>query len=194
MTINRGLLTSKEQHFGTPDEIFSRLHGAFRFTTDACATEKDTKLPHFVPPNGDGKNYSWDRLRPFSNPEYRFCSEWVPKARNESLNGQVISASLVPYRPDPEWWNIGALSEDGEAGPLLKSLYDPKNRVLWLRFRHLITGIHSVPDRLKFVDPKRKLKATDKAGTAPFPSAVIIHITPGLALPTRRWLLERCPK
>lgn len=193
--LSRALLTSVDQDWGTPDDYFARLHAICRFTTDACALEGNTKLPHFIPPNGDGLNYRWFGLRVFSNPEYRWCSLWVPKARNEALAAPCLSASLVPYRPDPEWWSVGVLSEDGAAGQLLRSFYDDKNRTLWLRFQRLVTGIHSVPTRLAFKKPMR-LKATDKAGNAPFPSAVIFHIHPTTAarLTSRRWLLERCPR
>ncbi len=195
MTLNRSLFSSKRQDWGTPDEYFARLHAICHFTTDACATEANSKLPHFIPPNGDGKNYSWADLRVFSNPEYAQCDEWVPKARNEALNAPGFSASLVPYRPDPVWFAIGALSEDGEAGRLLSSFYDNKNRVLWLRWQWLITGIHSVPDRLPFKNPeKSKSGKPKKAANAPFPSAVIFHFNPATRPPVRRWLLERCPR
>jgi len=194
--INRGLFTSEHQDWATDEEYFARLHEIFRFTTDACATAANTKLKHFIAPNADGLNYRWFDLSVFYNPEYRWCSAWVPKARDEAIRYPCMSAGLVPYRPDPEWWSRGALSEDGAAGPLRSSFYDDRNRVLWLRFPKLITGIHSVPGRLGFKAPaaRVKLKATDRAGKAPFPSAVIIHINPATRPPTRRWLLERCPR
>ena len=196
MSLNPALMSSKLQNWGTDDDYFARLHAICRFTTDACATEENSKLAHFVPPNGDGKNYSWRDLRIFSNPEYKYCCDWVPKARNEALEGPGMSASLVPYRPDPEWFSIGALSEDGAAGRLRSSSYDNKNRVMWLRWDRLITGIHSVPNRLAFKAPKEfKLKPGSKAaGNAPFPSAVIFHFNPATRPLVRRWLLERCPR
>jgi hypothetical protein len=193
--MNRAMLTSKHQDWGTDDEFFARLHEICRFTTDACALASNAKLEHFITPDADGLNYRWFDLSVFYNPEYRWCSQWMPKARNEAIRYPCFSAGLVPYRPDPEWWSKGVLSEDGAAGPLLRSFYDPKNRVLWLRFQKLITGVHSVPGRLGFKLPaKVKLKATDRAGKAPFPSAVIFHIHPRTPPPTRRWLLERCPR
>jgi hypothetical protein len=190
----RALMTSKHQNWGTPDDYFARLHEVCRFTTDGCAAAGDAKLPHFI--EADGLNYSWRGLRVFSNPEYRFCNLWVPKARDSALNLPCMSASLVPYRPETHWWSIGALSEDGEAGKLRSSFYDEKNRVLWLRWAHLITGIHSVPTRLGFNPPKdfKPKPGSKAAANAPFPSAVIFHFHLGTRPPVRRWLIERCPK
>lgn len=196
--INRGLMTSVSQNWGTEDAYFDMLNAIFLFTCDACASHGDQKVKFYIPPNGDGLNYSWapnlmgdpnrgGLQRIFDNPAYKFCNQWVPKSRNEAINAPGLSVNLVPYRPDPEWWAIGALSEDGAAGKLLRSSYDSKNRTLWLRWQWLITGIHSVPDRIKFKNPNKA--PTDvkksKGNSAPFPSAVIMHFHPGTPPPFR---------
>lgn len=194
--MNRALLTSASQLWGTEDAYFDMLHALFGFTIDACASPGANKLPLFIPPNADGLNYSWaPRWNPktrrfelqkvFNNPEYAHCDQWMPKARDEAIAARGFSVNLVPYRPDPEWWAIGALSEDGKAGKLLRSRYDGANRTLWLRFQRVVTGIHSVPDRIAFKDPRKA--PTDvkkkKGGKAPFPSAVVMHFHPGVRPP-----------
>lgn len=190
MTISRSLFTSNDQNWATPDDLFAELNLAMHFTLDACAVKATAKCKRFVDPSRDGLNYSWNGERAFNNPPYSAVDLWMDKSRRESLNGSVLSANLVPARPDTGWWSKHVLSEDGEAGPLLKSLYDPANRTLWLRWRHLITGIYLHRGRLAFGGSTK----SGKLESAPFPSAVIVQITPGFVLPSRRGLLERCPR
>ena len=61
--MNRALVTSKRQNWGTPDAYFRRLDKILRFTLDACATLDNAKCGRFVSPEADGLNVSWCRER-----------------------------------------------------------------------------------------------------------------------------------
>jgi phage N-6-adenine-methyltransferase len=176
MSLSRSLLTSINQDWATPIELFKSLDRIFGFDLDGCAVAATAKCRKFVGPDNDGLNHSWRGRRVFCNPPYSGLDSWMPKARNESIEAPSLSVSLVPYRPDPEWFAVGALSEDGAAGRLVSSYYDPTNRVMWLRWRKLITGIHAIKGRIPFGGPTKSKKPTP----APFPSAIVIHASLGL--------------
>lgn len=184
------MLSSKVNTWGTPKELFRRLDRLFGFTLDACSFKETAKCKRFVAPNADGLNVSWDGERTWSNPPYDDCLSWLPKARNESLEGVAVSANLVPVRGDTEWWSIGVLSEDNKAGRLRESWYDEKNRVWWYRRMRLITGVHEFDCRITF-DGKTK---SGKPNNAPFPSALVIHSTPGLKPKLREGLTTMWPR
>ncbi len=170
---------SENQNWGTPEDLFADLNRIFRFQLDACAVAKTAKVRNFIGPGGDGLNASWAGLRTFCNPPYVDAWSWSRKSRNEALARPGLSVSLVPARHETEWWSVGVLSEDGAAGKLIRSRYDPTNRVLWLRFRHLVTGIHQCPTRLVFEGETKD----GKPRNAPFPSAIIMQFHPGTRPP-----------
>lgn len=184
------MLSSKVNTWGTPRELYRKLDRLFGFTLDACAFKETAKCRRFVMPNADGLNVSWDGERVWDNPPYDDCLSWVPKARNESLEGKALSANLVPVRGDTEWWATGVLSEDKLAGRLRESWYDEKHRVWWYRRMDLITGVHEFDCRITF-DGKTK---SGKPNNAPFPSALVIHATPGLRPRLREGITSMWPR
>lgn len=188
--LSRVVFSSKVNTWGTPNETFKKLDRLIGFTLDACALPETAKVKRYVSPESDGLNTSWNNERVFDNFPYDQAGQWMPKSRNESLEVSALSANLVPYRGDTEWWSIGVLSEDGRAGRLIESYYDWKNRVWWLRFQRLVTGIHEYDGRLTF-DGKTK---GGKANNAPFPSAVVFHATPGLQPKIRESITTMWPR
>lgn len=175
------MLSSKVNTWGTPIEFYRMVNRLFGFTLDACALAATAKCKRFVHPNADGLNVSWNKERVWNNPPYDDCKQWVPKARNESLEGVCLSANLVAVRGDTEWWSTGVLCEDGAAGKLRQSYYDDKNRVWWYLRRDLITGVYEHKGRITFDGET----ADGEANNAPFPSALVMHATPGVQ-PKRR--------
>lgn len=190
MSLSRVVFSSAVNTWGTPDELYASLDRLIGFTLDACALPKTAKTKRFVGPNENGLNVSWDGERIWNNPPYDDAESWVPKARNESLEGTCVSGNLLPWRGDTEWWSTGVLSEDGEAGRLRESWYDDKNRMLWLKRQRIWTGIHQFDGRITF-DGKTK---SGKPNNAPFPSALIIHATPGLQPKRREGITQMWPR
>lgn len=184
------MLSSKVNTWGTPSDFFKMVNRLLALTLDACALPHTAKLKNFVLPNADGLNVSWDGERVWNNPPYDDCESWVPKARNEALETNCVSANLVPKRGDTNWWANGVLSEDGLAGRLRESWYDDKHRVWWYRRMDLITGVYEHRGRLKFNGITKSGKPTG----APFPSALIIHATPGLRPKLREGITSMWPR
>lgn len=183
------MFSSKVNTWGTPRDFYRMIHRLLGFTLDACALPGTAKLKHFVHAGSNGLNVSWDGERVFDNPPYNDCKNWMLKARNESLEGSCLSANLVPKRGDTKWWSTGVLSEDGNAGKLRDSWYDDKNRVWWLVRRRLITAIYEHDGRMTFEDGTR-----DETNNAPFPSALIIHATPGIQPKLREGITLMWPR
>ncbi len=184
------MLSSKVNTWGTPCGLFLGLNNLFGFTLDACAVKSTAKCKRFVSPDGDGLNHSWDGEVVWNNCPYDDAGNWTPKARNESLEGRVVSANLLPVRAGTAWWARGVLSEDGAAGRLRDSWYDSRNRVMWLRWQRLVTGVHYVAGRITF-DGVTK---SGKPNNAPFDSAIVIHATPGMRPKKRSGVTDQWPR
>lgn len=174
--MNRSMLSSESTSWGTPRAFYDWLDRQFRFTLDVCATKDNAKHPRFFSPKDNGLSQSWEGETAFCNPPYGDAiAGWAEKCRDEALHNRAIVAMLVPSRVDTRWWAAFVMSEDKAAGRLLRSGYDPHSRVLWLRWDGLLTGVYHHDARLRFEG-----MSTD---SAPFPSSVVIHASPGRSRP-----------
>jgi len=101
----KGLFSSENHKWETPDLIFNDLNRVFNFTLDVCATNKNTKIPeNYFSPADNGLEKDWQNNVCFMNPPYgRDVQDWVKKAYNESLKGTTVVA-LVPARTDTKWF------------------------------------------------------------------------------------------
>jgi phage N-6-adenine-methyltransferase len=103
--IAEALLSSKNQEWETPDDLFSRLHTAYNFTVDACATEHNKKLAKYWSPSDDGLSQSWRGERVWLNPPYHNKRpgqiDWVRKAFHEVKDNDCeLVVCLLPARTD----------------------------------------------------------------------------------------------
>jgi hypothetical protein len=92
--MNRVLFKSANQHWQTPDDLYSALNAEFQFNLDPC-------------PNGatDGLTRSWKGKRVYCNPPYgRSVGEWLAKAVEATL-----AVYLLPSRTDTKWWHEHAM-------------------------------------------------------------------------------------
>lgn len=175
--MNRALLSSESTTWGTPRPFYDWVDRQFHFTIDVCATKDNAKHPRFFSPRDNGLSQSWEGETAWCNPPYgRGIGEWVDKSRDEAIFNRAISVLLLPARVDTDWWCTCVMSEDGRAGKLLRSGYDPHSRVLWLRWEGLLTGVYHHDRRLSFDG-----MADD---TAPFPSSLVFHVAPSRSRPT----------
>ena len=65
MTINKGLFTSANSEWSTPQEFFDKLNEEFHFTLDPCALPNSAKCNKYYTPNDDGLIQDWGG-RPYS--------------------------------------------------------------------------------------------------------------------------------
>ena len=93
-TILEAMVSSKNQEWETPPEIFDPLNEIFHFELDVCATSKNTKCERFLSLEDgvDALQVAWhlygDGTDPvcWMNPPYgRQIGKWVKKAYDESL-------------------------------------------------------------------------------------------------------------
>lgn len=197
MTLNRGMLSSDSGTWGTPRDVYEWLNAQFAFTIDVCALPTNAKHKRFYSPKENGLAQSWEGETAYCNPEYgRGIGAWMKKSREECIEERAVVVDLVPSRVDTDWWQTYVMSADGRAGKLRSSHYNPRSRVLWLRWEGLITGVYHHDERIEFdgMDP-------DNDG-APFPSSIIIHASPSRRPPIasprlkegQRWLTEGWPR
>lgn len=109
--------------WGTPPDLFARLHRRFKFDYDAFASHENAlcsmystrdgtfgKLLH--PPDEpaqisglDGLTYDWSGLRVFMNPPYSrgLIEQCIEKAYEERERADIIVA-LIPASTETQWF------------------------------------------------------------------------------------------
>ena len=84
------MFSSKSDEWATPDWMFDLLDKEFKFSLDACATDKNSKCVRYFDMESDGLNNSWGNFRSvFVNPPYSDIKKWIEKCYLESLNNSV---------------------------------------------------------------------------------------------------------
>jgi phage N-6-adenine-methyltransferase len=94
-------MTSKNNEWETPDEIFKTINTYVDFRIDVCATKENAKLKKYWTKENDGLKQSWDGLVCWCNPPYDNITPWIEKALTAEL-----CAVLVPTRTDQQWWHL----------------------------------------------------------------------------------------
>jgi hypothetical protein len=92
---NEALISSKSDHWSTPDHVYAELHNEFGFTFDPCplmATE-------------DGRKAPWAG-RVFCNPPYSRIKEFLKKGLFHLAKGDCsLLVYLIPARTDTAWFH-----------------------------------------------------------------------------------------
>ena len=99
------LLTSNNDEWETPPEIFSELDKEFNFTLDPCCFPETAKCEKYYTPIENGLLQDWTGQRVFMNPPYgRQIGLWIKKAYEESVRGTLV-VCLIPARTDTAYWH-----------------------------------------------------------------------------------------
>jgi phage N-6-adenine-methyltransferase len=168
--VNRALLTSVKQDYGTPPEFYAALDADLCFTIDLAAHERNRKHVRFFSPKDNSLAQSWEGETGFLNPPYgRGVGQWIEKARDAAMHERAVVCMVLPARVGSKWWRRWVMSGDAAAGKLRSSSYVPESRMLWLRWEGLITGVQFHDSRLDFEG------ANDAGESAPFDTAVVLH-------------------
>lgn len=92
--VNKKMLSSEYEHWGTPKELYDKLDSVFNFNFD----------PTPFNPNSNGLESKWGN-RTFINPPYsRQLGKWIDKAWEESQKGKIV-VMLIPSRTDTKWFH-----------------------------------------------------------------------------------------
>ncbi len=80
---------SKTDNLETPQWLFDKLNEHYRFDVDVCALPENAKCERYYTPDVDGLKQDWTG-NCWMNPPYgREIGEWLRKAYESSLNGQL---------------------------------------------------------------------------------------------------------
>lgn len=98
--------SSRSVEWGTPQQFFDALDATWRFTLDACASEKNAKCRRYFSVENDGLGQDWGRETVFCNPPYGRgeTGRWLKKAWEASRLGATV-VLLIPARTDTAWWH-----------------------------------------------------------------------------------------
>lgn len=118
--MNQVVWSSDKTDWGTPVDLFERLHAKYRFTYDPASRHTNHLCGTYSTVDGtygtgvlgepvqltdeDGLSASWQGHRIFLNPPYgREIGDWVRKAAEES-QGSALVVALLPVRTGTRWW------------------------------------------------------------------------------------------
>jgi len=147
--MNKHLLSSNKNEWGTPTDLFTDLDNEYDFTLDPCGyngrkLKEDMKTNDIRESGIDGLKMSWKDERVFVNPPYgRELKHWVKKCYDERDNAEVI-VLLIPSRTDTSYFH--------------NYIYNCVDKLIFLR------------GRLKFID----LETLKAVGSSTFPSLLAI--------------------
>lgn len=97
-------MTSKQDDWETPQELFDRLDSAYHFTLDPCSTHENAKCSKHYTAAEDGLAQSWAGEVVFCNPPYgRQVGKWAKKCFDESAHATIVL--LIPARTDTAYFH-----------------------------------------------------------------------------------------
>lgn len=102
------LLDKTSDEFGTPIELFTKLHKEFQFTLDAAASKKNFLLPRYYTKKDSALKHSWAQEKVFCNPPYSRGNmlPFVKKAYQETALGNcLLVVMLLPVRTEQPWFH-----------------------------------------------------------------------------------------
>lgn len=104
--MNKGLYSSNEDKWSTPQYLFDQLDQEFGFDLDPCATPENAKCAMYYTPLEDGLQQDWKGHRVFCNPPYgRQIGKLVKKAHDEAQDQGTTVVMLLPARTDTAWFH-----------------------------------------------------------------------------------------
>lgn len=179
------MFSSANSRWGTPRPFYQWLSDAFGgFTIDLAADAENHKHPRYYAPRHNSLKRSWADETGFGNWPYGRGDDgitpWVKKSLEQACWARAHLVQLVPARVDTKWWRLWALNEAKEAGKLRRSAFRPDTRTTWLEWEGCTTGIYFHDKRLPFEVPSDAAEPSEKRkdpDSAPFPSAVVFHLS-----------------
>jgi len=99
--LNQGMMSSKDQTWETPQDLFDKLNSVFNFETDVCAVPETAKCNTYFTPEIDGLKQEWKGFCWMNPPYGREQVKWIEKASKEN----ATTVCLIPARPDTKIWH-----------------------------------------------------------------------------------------
>ena len=147
--MEKALLSTGKDEWGTPQELYDALNKEFNFTLDPCSSDTNYKHINHFTAKENGLLQNWGGNCVFCNPPYSKPRkgkagqiDWVKKCYEEHKNNGITVVMLLPARTDT------------------------------VAFHDYILGkaeIRFIKGRLKF-----ELERAGQKDAAPFPSMIVI--------------------
>lgn len=120
--ISKGMTSSADQTWETPQAVFDALNAVWCFTFDVAASPFNAKCPRYFTEADDALSQDWGREVCWCNPPYgRKLAAFVRKARLAAEQGATV-VMLIPARTDTRYWH-------DEIFPHAKSIHFVKGRI-----------------------------------------------------------------
>ena len=103
--LNKGMFSSNNQKWETPQDLFDKLNDVFNFEVDIAADDETAKCPIYYTEENDGFKKEWKEVC-WCNPPYgRYQIEWVKRANEQVKKYNNTIVMLIPARPDTKVWH-----------------------------------------------------------------------------------------
>lgn len=97
--------------WATPDYVFDYFNDRYMFTIDGAASDTNHKLDRYLTIEDNFLLYDNKKLygeKIWLNPPYSDITPWMDKARRLCIEGNTLTALLVPSTPESPWWPVDA--------------------------------------------------------------------------------------
>ena len=102
--VNKGLFTSDSGEWETPKWLFDKWNKKYEFLVDVCATRNNRKCNFYYNKAMNGLTQDWSKSNWMNPPYGRNIIDWVEKAHEEAIKGNLTIA-LLPARTDTKWFH-----------------------------------------------------------------------------------------
>lgn len=104
-TADGAAMSSKQDDWETPQQLFDELDAEFHFTLDAASTDGNAKCAKHYTEQDSAFNHSWEGETVFCNPPYgRKMIDWIRKCSQEASKPNTMVVLLIPARTDTKWF------------------------------------------------------------------------------------------
>jgi site-specific DNA-methyltransferase (adenine-specific) len=97
------LYSSRNEEWGTPQDLFDTLNAEFHFTLDAAASLRNAKCGRYFTKEENGLVQPWNGATWLNPPYGAEIVKWMAKAFSEGRRHTVVC--LVPARTDTVWFH-----------------------------------------------------------------------------------------
>ena len=105
--MDKQLLSTGKDDWGTPQGFFDNLCKEFNFTLDVCADESNYKLQRYFTQAEDGLSKEWEGETVFCNPPYSKKTkskpgqvDWIKKCYEQHMKYGITVVMLIAARTD----------------------------------------------------------------------------------------------
>lgn len=143
------IASSKTDQWATPQKLFDELNAEFQFDLDVAADETNSKCARYFTEEQNGLDQDWSGARIWCNPPYgRIIADFIAKGHDAVRDGH---------------------------SPLAVYLVPVRSDTKWFH-EYVLPAVAEGWAEIRFI--KGRVKFGDAKVGAPFPSCVIVFVSP----------------